>query len=182
MRLVVVLMSCELRTVSTLYAVRRSITRMSEELPRQWVVVRKDLAETWPRGSVVAQACHASVAALWSHRDDELTAQYLGALERMHKVVLEVKDGDELEQIAAKLVRPCRGRSPARRPPTVSRTISGLSSRRVSRPVSPRRPILRRMRRRLLRGSDSAPKLATTLMLLSFIEGGCCGRKGGEWG
>ena len=41
-----------------------------------------------PQGSVVAQACHASVAAVWLHRDDPHTAAYCSPdkLDAMHKV------------------------------------------------------------------------------------------------
>ena len=58
----------------------------------QYVVVRGDLLRllSWPIGAVVAQACHASTAALWMHRDDSNTLQYTSDLDNMHKVVLEV--------------------------------------------------------------------------------------------
>ena len=39
----------------------------SVELPKQWIVVRTDLG--WPLGPLIAQACHASVAALWESRE-----------------------------------------------------------------------------------------------------------------
>jgi hypothetical protein len=41
------------------------------------VVVRTDLATElgWPLGSVITQACHASVAAIQAHKDDESTQQ-----------------------------------------------------------------------------------------------------------
>ena len=58
----------------------------------QYVVVRGDLLRllSWPTGAVIAQACHASTAALWMYRDDSNTLQYTGDLDNMHKVVLEV--------------------------------------------------------------------------------------------
>ena len=39
------------------------------------------------QGSVVAQACHASVAAVWLHRDDPATQAYCSPdkLDAMHK-------------------------------------------------------------------------------------------------
>ncbi|KAJ8628920.1 hypothetical protein MRB53_022243 [Persea americana] len=43
----------------------------------QYVVLRRDLIDTWPLGSVVTQGCHASVAAFWSNRDDPLTLDLL---------------------------------------------------------------------------------------------------------
>ena len=59
----------------------------------QYVVVRGDLLRllSWPTGAVIAQACHASTAALWSHRDDPNTIKYTSELDNMRKVVLEVR-------------------------------------------------------------------------------------------
>ena len=53
----------------------------------QYVVLRRDLADAWPLGSVVAQGCHAAVAAVWAHRDHPDTAAYCapGNLDSMHK-------------------------------------------------------------------------------------------------
>lgn len=73
----------------------------------QYVVVRKDLWSSlkWPLGSVVAQACHASSAAMWLYKDDEVTQQYLAPenLDNMAKVVLEVKDEAALRKLAEAL-------------------------------------------------------------------------------
>ncbi len=56
----------------------------------QYVVVRKDLwgGMGWPLGSVVAQACHASSAAIWTFRDEEATQKYLAPdnIDHMRKV------------------------------------------------------------------------------------------------
>ena len=59
----------------------------------QYVVVRGDLLKLplWTTGAVIAQACHASTAALWSHRNDPNTIAYTNELDNMHKVVLEVR-------------------------------------------------------------------------------------------
>jgi hypothetical protein len=38
----------------------------------------------------MAQACHASTAALWQFKDDADTLTYMADLPNMHKVVLEV--------------------------------------------------------------------------------------------
>lgn len=58
----------------------------------QYVVLRKDLwtEKGWPLGSVVAQACHASSAAIWTHRDDAATLEYCcpERIDQMHKVRL----------------------------------------------------------------------------------------------
>ncbi|KVH95153.1 Peptidyl-tRNA hydrolase II domain-containing protein, partial [Cynara cardunculus var. scolymus] len=53
----------------------------------QYVVLRRDLIDTWPLGSVVTQGCHASVAAIWSHKDDPHTIDYCSPtnLDSMHK-------------------------------------------------------------------------------------------------
>lgn len=59
----------------------------AEDVVVQYVVLRRDLVEAWPLGSVVAQGCHAAVAALWVHRDHPDTAAYCAPenLDRMHK-------------------------------------------------------------------------------------------------
>ncbi|PUZ48772.1 hypothetical protein GQ55_7G273600 [Panicum hallii var. hallii] len=71
----------------------------------QYVVLRRDLADAWPLGSVVAQGCHAAVAAVWAHRDHPDTAAYCapGNLDSMHKVTLEVKGETQLRNLAEKL-------------------------------------------------------------------------------
>jgi hypothetical protein len=56
----------------------------------QWVVLRRDLWQDlgWPLGAVVAQACHASTAAVFSHLADDLTQEYIASenIDHMHKV------------------------------------------------------------------------------------------------
>ena len=58
----------------------------------QYVVVRKDLVENlgWPTGALIAQCCHACIAAIHLFYTDEHTKEYLADLDSMHKVVLEV--------------------------------------------------------------------------------------------
>lgn len=58
----------------------------------QYVAIRRDLLSVhqWPLGAVIAQACHASTAALHLYRDDPLSQEYLSDLDSMHKVVVEV--------------------------------------------------------------------------------------------
>jgi hypothetical protein len=48
---------------------------------------KSQLCYVWPLGSVVAQGCHAAVAAVWAHREHPDTAAYCGPdnLDRMHK-------------------------------------------------------------------------------------------------
>lgn len=59
----------------------------------QYVVVRGDLIGTlkWPLGAVIAQACHASTAVMHLFREDPCVRKYTDDLERMHKIVLEVR-------------------------------------------------------------------------------------------
>jgi peptidyl-tRNA hydrolase len=57
----------------------------------QYIAIRGDLVDKWPLGALIAQACHASCAALHVFRDDIDTQEYLGDIDRMHKVVLRVR-------------------------------------------------------------------------------------------
>jgi len=56
----------------------------------QYIVLRKDLwvEQGWPLGSIVAQACHASSAAMWESKDDPVTMLYCSPsnIDNMHKV------------------------------------------------------------------------------------------------
>ena len=58
----------------------------------QYLVLRKDLwtSLNWPLGSIIAQACHASTAALWLNKESVATEAYCAGhnLEHMHKVSL----------------------------------------------------------------------------------------------
>lgn len=73
----------------------------------QYVVLRRDLQEKvgWPLGSLVAQGCHASVAAIAKHLDDDDVRAYiaLDAVDGMHKAVLEVKGETQLLNLARQL-------------------------------------------------------------------------------
>ena len=68
------------------------VISMSSQLV-QYVIVRGDLLRllSWPTGAVIAQACHASTAVLWTYRNDPHTIEYTSELDHMHKVVLEVR-------------------------------------------------------------------------------------------
>ena len=63
----------------------------------QFIILRRDLLKTmeWPVGSVVAQACHASLAVIWENRADASVAAYLSPenIASMHKVTKEVRRG-----------------------------------------------------------------------------------------
>lgn len=56
----------------------------------QYIVLRRDLwsEQGWPLGPLIAQACHASVAALWLAKDDPESQQYVSdaEIDSMHKV------------------------------------------------------------------------------------------------
>ncbi|KAJ4707707.1 Peptidyl-tRNA hydrolase II family protein [Melia azedarach] len=71
----------------------------------QYVVLRRDLIDTWPLGSVVTQGCHASVSAIWPHKDDPHTIQYCSPenIDSMHKVSLEVKGETQILNLSEKL-------------------------------------------------------------------------------
>ncbi|MCL7047656.1 hypothetical protein MKW94_019735 [Papaver nudicaule] len=71
----------------------------------QYVVLRRDLIDSWPLGSVVTQGCHASVAAIWAHKDDTHTIDYCSPdnIDSMHKVTLEVKGETQIRNLSQKL-------------------------------------------------------------------------------
>ncbi|KAJ0090358.1 hypothetical protein Patl1_12676 [Pistacia atlantica] len=80
-------------------------TENTDDVLIQYVVLRRDLIDTWPMGSVVTQGCHASVAAIWSHKDDPHTLQYCSPqnIDSMHKVTLEVKGETQIKNLSEKL-------------------------------------------------------------------------------
>ena len=60
----------------------------------QYICLRGDLmrgAERWPVGAIVAQACHAATAVLHLFKEDPNVVEYFSDVDRMHKVVLEVR-------------------------------------------------------------------------------------------
>ncbi|MQL92960.1 hypothetical protein Taro_025594 [Colocasia esculenta] len=71
----------------------------------QYVVLRRDLIDSWPLGSVVTQGCHAAVAAVWAHREHPHTASYCSDsnIDSMHKVTLEVKGEAQIRNLSEKL-------------------------------------------------------------------------------
>ncbi|KAL5709633.1 hypothetical protein ACHQM5_020298 [Ranunculus cassubicifolius] len=75
------------------------------DLARRYVVLRRDLIDTWPLGSVVTQGCHASVSAIWANKDDVHTVSYCSPnkIDSMHKVTLEVKSETQLLNLSEKL-------------------------------------------------------------------------------
>ncbi|XP_046839222.1 putative peptidyl-tRNA hydrolase PTRHD1 [Xenia sp. Carnegie-2017] len=73
----------------------------------QYVAIRKDLSVSmkWPTGAVIAQACHACTAVVFSFRDDPYTQEYTKNLDSMHKIVVEVADEESLSKLSQSLDR-----------------------------------------------------------------------------
>ncbi|XP_061785683.2 putative peptidyl-tRNA hydrolase PTRHD1 [Nerophis lumbriciformis] len=73
----------------------------------QYVVVRSDLVHklSWPLGAVVAQGCHAAMAAIHLHYTDGDTQRYLAELDDMHKVVLGAPDEAALSALSETLTQ-----------------------------------------------------------------------------
>ncbi|KAM9298656.1 putative peptidyl-tRNA hydrolase PTRHD1 isoform 1-T3 [Morus bassanus] len=72
----------------------------------QYVVLRGDLGRPprcWPLGAVVAQGCHAAVAAVHAHGRHPDTRAYLEAGGAMRTVVLEAPDEAALTALAETL-------------------------------------------------------------------------------
>ncbi|XP_019188772.1 PREDICTED: putative peptidyl-tRNA hydrolase PTRHD1 [Ipomoea nil] len=91
---------------STASATNSNATGSSvEEVVVQYLVLRRDLIDTWPLGSIVTQGCHAAVAAIWSNKEDPVTLQYCAPanLDSMHKVTLEVKGEAQILNLSGKL-------------------------------------------------------------------------------
>ncbi|KAF8822899.1 Peptidyl-tRna hydrolase PTH2 domain-containing protein [Cardiosporidium cionae] len=88
-----------------------SPVEQSENLPStedpiiQYILIRKDLLEAlkWPVGAIIAQACHASVAAITANLSDNEVVAYLNRQDNMRKVVLAVNSETELRKFSAKL-------------------------------------------------------------------------------
>ncbi|KAL9227436.1 hypothetical protein vseg_003124 [Gypsophila vaccaria] len=93
------------RTMSTGDGEAAETGKKEEEVIVQYVVLRRDLIDTWPLGSVVTQGCHASVAAIWENKDDPSTLTYCSPsrIHSMHKVTLEVKGETQLVNLSEKL-------------------------------------------------------------------------------
>ncbi|NXN30517.1 PTRD1 hydrolase, partial [Nycticryphes semicollaris] len=69
----------------------------------QYVVLRGDLARSWPLGAAVAQGCHAALAAAHQHREHPDTRAYLEMGGAMRTVVLEAPDEAALTALAETL-------------------------------------------------------------------------------
>jgi len=76
--------------------------KMSAQGIVQYILVRSDLC--WPVGALVAQACHASTAAIHMFYDHEDTKKYLSDLDNMHKIILSVPNEQDLKSLEQKLL------------------------------------------------------------------------------
>ncbi|XP_032880973.1 putative peptidyl-tRNA hydrolase PTRHD1 [Amblyraja radiata] len=79
---------------------------MAAPAPRivQYVVLRADLrAPAWTRGALVAQACHACLAAVHLSREQADTQRYLEQLDSMATVVLQAPDEESLVKLSQRL-------------------------------------------------------------------------------
>ncbi|OXB60666.1 hypothetical protein ASZ78_001455 [Callipepla squamata] len=72
----------------------------------QYVVLRGDLARSWSLGAVVAQGCHAALAAAHAHWQHPDTRAYLSAGGAMRTVVLEAVPSGLLPALTATFVCP----------------------------------------------------------------------------
>ncbi|KAF4715234.1 peptidyl-tRNA hydrolase domain-containing protein 1 [Perkinsus olseni] len=72
----------------------------------QYIVVRKDLMKdkkVWNQGAIIAQACHASTAAIFETINDADTAKYLSDIDNMTKCILKADDEATLQQLSQEL-------------------------------------------------------------------------------
>lgn len=67
----------------------------------QYILVRTDL--DWGTGAMIAQACHASIAAIATSLSDQCTRDYLADLGSMHKVILRADKLDDITKVEKKL-------------------------------------------------------------------------------
>ena len=79
-----------------------NLKEMSEPIV-QYIAIRSDLK--WPKGALIAQACHASVAAIHLNYQDKQTIEYLNQLDSMHKIVVGVPTQSELVNLSETLTR-----------------------------------------------------------------------------
>ncbi len=69
----------------------------------QYIAIRNDLK--WPKGALIAQGCHASIAAIHLNYTDPDTVNYLKKLDTMHKIVVGVPNEADLTQLAGELTK-----------------------------------------------------------------------------
>ncbi|XP_017489119.1 PREDICTED: putative peptidyl-tRNA hydrolase PTRHD1 [Rhagoletis zephyria] len=67
----------------------------------QYIIVRGDLK--WPKGALIGNGSHASVAAIFSNMNDQDTTDYLKDLDNMTKVVLKAENEEQIVNAAKTL-------------------------------------------------------------------------------
>lgn len=67
----------------------------------QYIAIRSDLK--WPKGALIAQSCHASLAAVHLNYLDAETVAYLNNLDSMHKIVVGVLTQSDLVALSEAL-------------------------------------------------------------------------------
>ena len=67
----------------------------------QYIAMRSDLK--WPKGALIAQCCHSSIAAIHLNYTDEQTQDYLTKLDSMHKIVVSVLNETDLLALSNQL-------------------------------------------------------------------------------
>ncbi|XP_003746123.1 putative peptidyl-tRNA hydrolase PTRHD1 [Galendromus occidentalis] len=80
-------------------------TVKSAERIVQYILVRSDLFTKlkWPKGAVMAQACHASNAVLHMFRDDTHVKEYLSDVDNMTTVILGGESESALLELQTRL-------------------------------------------------------------------------------
>ena len=73
----------------------------------QYILIRKDLIgnKHWNIGSLIAQGCHASVAAIATTLSSKYTTEYITDHLNMTKLVLGVDDDVQLKEMSDRLTR-----------------------------------------------------------------------------
>ncbi|OII77092.1 hypothetical protein cand_020740 [Cryptosporidium andersoni] len=91
--------SLKYRTVLNFYLIYNSTEMSSAADPIvQYILVRTDL--NWNRGSITAQACHASVAAIVENITMPTVQSYIQDINNMHKVVLCTDSSESLIKLS----------------------------------------------------------------------------------
>ncbi|KAH7647862.1 hypothetical protein FG379_000489 [Cryptosporidium bovis] len=67
----------------------------------QYILLRRDLK--WNYGSLIAQACHASTAAIVENINDDVVTNYTEDIDNMRKVVLSCPDEAILKSVSLEL-------------------------------------------------------------------------------
>ncbi|KAH8583322.1 peptidyl-tRNA hydrolase PTRHD1 [Cryptosporidium sp. chipmunk genotype I] len=67
----------------------------------QYILIRSDLG--WNTGSIIAQACHASSAAIFENTGEDSVKEYLKEIDEMRKIVLNCPDEKTLINVSSDL-------------------------------------------------------------------------------